>query len=418
MIRTSIVLVVAALLVATVSRAQDSERIDELERLIEEQQRQLDELKRQLEELREEASSDDLSTDEGALKSADSTKSLPGPLVVSKSDNLVFTLSGRVHRMVMFVDDDLDTTTLFTDSEQGPTMIRADVLGSPSELLSLGSTLELGIRQNRPFQVSQDEPDAGTDVTVRHAEVFLDGSKFGKLSLGRGFAAAWVAPELDLSGTQFASLLPVGMLAPGLKFADRTTEELSDIRVRDHFVDVERLLLVDRLRYDSPRYSGVQISGSIAQDERWDIALRTRHSPGNWTVHGAASYQDEPFVGIDSRIDGGISIRHEPTGLNFTAGLTDEQLSEGRSSSSFIVKGGWLADLFKIGRTAFSADFFETSDLRVEGDQARSIGFFVVQKWPDFGLDFYTGFRRYDVDRSDFNLEPLLVVPLGVVLSF
>ena len=126
-----------------------------------------------------------------------------------------------------------------------------------------------GRRQNRPFLVSQDMRDSGASVTVRHAEVFFS-TPAGKFTLGRGFAAAWLAAEIDLSGTQFANLLPVGMLAPGLKFVDRSTGELGSIRVREHFVDVERLLLVDRLRYDSPRFGGAQISGSLAGDNRWD----------------------------------------------------------------------------------------------------------------------------------------------------
>lgn len=36
----------------------------------------------------------------------------------------------------------------------------------------------------------------------------------------------------------------------------------------------------------------------------------------------------------------------------------------------------------------------------------------------DDGLDFYAGVRRYKVERPDADLKPLLVAPLGVVLSF
>ena len=88
--------------------------------------------------------------------------------------------------------------------------------------------------------MSQDNPDAGFDVSGRVAEIFLESKKLGRFGLGRGFASAWVAPEVDLSGTQFASLLPVGNLFPGLKFVDSETKKITDIQIRNHFADLER----------------------------------------------------------------------------------------------------------------------------------------------------------------------------------
>lgn len=345
----------------------------------------------------------------------------PEPKVVSrKNENLSVTFSGRVHRMLLGVDDGADTGGAFlTDSEQGPTMLRFDATGKPSESLSLGATIEVGIRQNRPFLVSQDSPDGGANVTVRMAEAHLDG-KAGRFSFGRGFASGWLAPEMDLSGTQFASLLPVGMLAPGMKFVDASDGSLSDVQVLTHFVDVERLLLVDRLRYDSPRFGpGAQLSGSVGSDGRWDTAFRLKPgSIGSWTVVAGGSYQNEPFAGIDQRLDGVVSLRNEPTGLNLTVAGTRERLDSGRDANTYLVKAGWLADLVGIGRTAFSVDYYSTRDVRLAGDEGRSVGIFVVQKWPDYGLDIYAGVRRYEVDRPDIDLRDLDVLALGVALNF
>ena len=47
-----------------------------------------------------------------------------------------------------------------------------------------------------------------------------------------------------------------------------------------------------------------------------------------------------------------------------------------------------------------------------------SYGFFAMQKWPKYGLDFYAGLRRYEVTETALGLEPLLVVPFGVVFNF
>ena len=341
------------------------------------------------------------------------------PLVVGKHKNVELTLGGRIHRMVMFAEDTVETNGFFTDSDQGPTAIRLGVSGKPSEALTLGATLEVAIQQNRPLRVNQEDKNPGVDLYGRIAEITFSGPAFGKFSFGRGFAASWLSPEMDLSGTQFASLLPVGMLAPGMRFIDGSTGELSDVTVGVYFVDLERLLIQDRVRYDSPRFAGgLQLSGTVASDGRWDGALRAKYTPGNFTLVGGSSYANEPFQDIDRRFDGVISLRHEPTGINFTAGGAREEFGRGSDGTSWILKAGWLAELFTLGKTAFSIDYYRVNDIRFDGDQATSYGLFMVQKWPAYGIDFYTGIRRYVVDETALELEPLLVVPFGIAWNF
>jgi len=406
--------------ISNIANSQSIDQIEAYEQRIEAQQQQLDEMRRELDALK--AAFAESGYVESPVQDLPNEREEPDrKVVLRKTDNVSLTVSGRVHRMLLTVDDGASTGVFFTDSEQGPTMLRFDALGRVSDSLSIGAALETGIRQNRPFLVSQDNPSvSGADITVRHAEAFIESSRYGKMSLGRGFAAAWLAPEIDLSGTQFASLLPVGMLAPGMKFVDASDNSLSDVQVLTHFVDAERLLLVDRVRYDSPKFGpGVQISGSLADDRRWDLALRVKPvATQDWTIVGGASFQNKPFEGIEQRRDAGISVRHNSTGLNLTIAGTNEDLTAGRDANSYIVKAGWLADIVDIGKTAFSVDFTRVSDLRIEGDEAESIGLFAVQKWPDFGLDFYAGYRRYDVSRPDIQLKNLNVLALGVAFGF
>jgi len=118
------------------------------------------------------------------------------------------TLSGRIHRVVMLVDDGVSNNGFFMDSDQ-----------SQKGWIVSGS-LEVGIQSNRSFHVNQKNPNPGTDIRVIVAEIVFYNCKIGRFSFGRGFAAAWVAPEVDLSGTVPAALLAVGNLAPGMLFVD------------------------------------------------------------------------------------------------------------------------------------------------------------------------------------------------------
>ncbi len=428
---------VALCLVANVSAQPDTasspdpDQIEDYEKRIEEQQRQLDEMRRELEAMKAEseksqdheegttAAQEEKETEE-VKKDTEEKDAEKHKLILRKNENLTLTFSGRLHRMILVTDDGANTDAFFTDSEQGPTMLRFDATGKASEDLTVGATIETGIRQNPPSGVSQDRREAGTAVKVRIAEFVLDSTRFGKFSLGRGFASAWLTPETDLSGTQFANLLSVGMLAPGMKFVDASDNSLSNIQVLTYFADLERLLLIDRFRYDSPRFGpGLQISSSVANDARWDLTLRAKpQSLGDWKLVAGTSYQDEPFETIDRRWDAAISVLHSPTGLNLTAGGSIDKLKVGRNASSWLIKGGWLADIFSLGKTAFSIDYLRTSDLRLDGDRGESIGLFAVQKWPDYGVDFYAGIRKYDVTRPDINLKDLNILAIGAAFNF
>lgn len=416
-------LVVSLLLHAGAASAQSIEQIEAYEKRINEQQQQLDAMREELEALKRmagvpEASVEQHSSPHDADQVID-TDTDHEPFVVRRSDNGVLTLGGRLHRVIMQVDDGASTNGFFMDSDQGPTMLRADISSRVNSGWMLSGALEVGIQSNRPYQVSQDNPNPGTDITVREADIELKSDEYGTLSFGRGFSAAWTVPEFDLSGTVPSALLATGNLAPGMRFVDRATNELSDIRVSTHFADTERLLLVDRLRYDSPSFGGgFQLSGTLAADARWDAALRFYPTNDNWTIRAAATYQHKPFQDVDDRYEIGFSARHNETGLNLTTGLVSGEARDGRDLSAYIIKAGWLTNLNSLGYTAFSADYSFGSDARLTGDEAESIGIFVQQKWDALGLDLYGGLRRYDVDRPDIALKPMNVFAMGAMYTF
>lgn len=121
-----------------------------------------------------------------------------------------------------------------------------------------------------------------------------------------------------------------------------------------------------------------ELEAENADDSRWDTALRAKYTPGRFTVVAGGSYQNKPFTGVDTRYDGVASVRHDPSGLNLTAGATNEKMTRGATATSWIVKLGWLADLVPLGKTAFSADYYRVSDIRVDGDRSTSYGLFAM----------------------------------------
>jgi hypothetical protein len=266
--------------------------------------------------------------------------------------------------------------------------------------------------------VSQDDPNPGTNLTVRNAEFAIEHAKFGKARFGRVLAAAWVLPELDLSGTVPSATLATGALAPGMKFVDRSTNDLSDFQVLDYFFAGERLLLTDGIRYDSPRFGGGgQLSGTWAADERWDAALRYYPTFDGWSFRAVATYQHKPLLDIEHRGDLGLSVRHNGTGLSLTAGLTRGSTTSGRDATGHVLKAGWLNDIVSLGATALSIDYSRGSDLLLAGDRAESVGLFAQQNWESVQVVFYVGYRTYYVTRPDIHLKRLHTLTTGAMLT-
>jgi hypothetical protein len=423
MIRMTGLLVMLLPLFAGFASAQSVEQIEAYEQRINEQQQQLDAMRADLEALKKMAGIPD-ATDEQqhpalVADQAVATNTDYQPFVVRRSENGVLSLGGRIHRVVMQVDDGASRNGFFMDSDQGPTMLRADFTTATSTDWSLSAALEVGIQSNRAFRVSQDDPNPGTDITVREADIELEHERFGKFSFGRGFSAAWTTSEIDLSGTVPSALIAVGNLAPGMKFVDRVSNQLSTITVSQHFADTERLLLVDRFRYDSPAFGGgFQLSGTLAADARWDTALRWYPTSDNWTVRAAATYEHKPFRDLNNRINVGISARHNDTGLSLTTGASRGEALTGREGTGFVIKGGWLTNLNSLGTTAFSVDYLASENVLQDDDGSDSVGFFVQQNWAAVGLDLYGGFRRYEVERPDIDLKPINVFALGAMYTF
>jgi hypothetical protein len=305
------------------------------------------------------------------------------------------------------------------DSEQRFSTLRADATKMYDGDWAVSGALEVSIQSNPAILVSQDNPNPGTDLTVRDAEVVIEHVKFGKARLGRVIAAAWAAHELDLSGTLPAALLATGVLAPAMKFVDKSTNGLSDLRVLDYFFAGERLLLVDGIRYDSPRFGGgVQLSGTYAADERWDAALRYYPTFDGWSVRAVATYQHRSQSDFEHRGDLGLSVRHDVTGLSLTGGLVRLSRKSGRDANTGILKAGWVNDVVSLGATALSIDYSLGSDVRLAEDRAESIGLFAQQSWDSVRVVFYAGYRTYHVTRPDINLERLHTFTTGAVLSF
>lgn len=375
---------------------------------IEALQRQIEALQEQLDRLQEQVDAQPVEQPAPAA----STK----PSLASGNDKVSLTLSGQVNRGVLVTDDGQQTDAFFVDNDNSSTRFRLVGEAKASEEFKVGTNIEVQFESNSTASVNQDdERNVGpNNFTERKLELYFDHKTFGRLSLGQGDTASNSTSEVDLSGTSVVGYSGVSDLAGGILFRDG--DDLTGISIGSGFSNFDGLSRDDRVRYDTPSFSGLKFSGSLVADERADIASTYSRDYGGTKVAAAIAYAEVP----DSfeQVNGSASILLS-NGFNLTLAAGQRDFDDRDEEGLFFYgKIGYQASLFTIGKTALAVDYYHGEDVGAEGDEADTFGVFAVQKVDLVATELYAGYRRYELDRDGLDLEPVDALLTGARVKF
>ncbi|HIG00926.1 MAG TPA: hypothetical protein EYQ66_06420 [Myxococcales bacterium] len=335
------------------------------------------------------------------------------------SEMFQVSLGGNLNRALNVAADGQETKPYFVDSSNIPTNLYVKTAARLHDDVMLGAHFEAGLQANPALRADQKNENAGFFVDARFYELIADTTKYGKLSFGHGFASSFLASEVDQSGMQFGNLLSVGNTAGGLLFYDNASNDYSDTRIANAFIDGEELALINRIRYDSPRWAGLQLSGTIGQDDFRDVTLRFSGDAEGFVWSSGTSYQNRPngpFGNWRWNIAGGIL--HQSSGLNLTVGGAISDSEKDDSTSGFIARLGWRYLLFEVGETKFAVDYTNSWDVVEPGSEERSTGVFAFQNIDWAGLQLYTGYRWYHADVPSADLQNINAFVFGAAMQF
>ncbi len=319
-----------------------------------------------------------------------------------------FSVGGHINRAVNIADDGEDVETFHVDSGSVPTLAYLKAYLPVNEQLTFGGHIETALQNNSASVVSQDNRAPGFTHSARNFELTLDHERYGKLWFGRGLMSSFIAVELDKSETWRYNIISPGNTAGGLKFTDRQTEELSDITVGLVFIDAEAFNRKDRVRYDSPVFGGLRISGSVGTADSNDVTLRWNGKLGGVDITAATSLQNNPVLGrVSDRVDGGVAFYHGGTGLSLSLVGAKQDYKRsfyqnyGRTdgdNEGYGVRLGLRRNWFELGETRMGLDYFDAEDVLYKKDSAESTGFFISQNIDAWSVEPYFGYRFYDYD--------------------
>jgi hypothetical protein len=411
--------------------ARDAGKVDELQRLIEIQQKQLEVQQKQLDEQRLmmqklQAQIEALAKNPDKIAhnaAAEKKTSMPEPIdkVVTSAggDRIRLAISGHTNRAVNIVDDGKSTDAYFVDNDNSESRVRFVGTAKATEDLTIGSNIELSIAPNKAGEVNQNNEETGDVFDQRITEATLDSKRFGKLSLGKGHTASYGSTSQDLSRTDVISYAEISDSAGGMLFRQSSDDSLTNVRIVDAFRAWNGLSRKNRVRYDSPKFYGAHLAGSLVSDDRYDAALYWGGQGYGFRAVGAAQFVYPNEDDSDFQYGGSFSLLHENTGLNLTlsAGLLERD-NQG-DAQNYYAKAGWRTKFFSFGETAFGVDYTRSLNLPTGRDEGYSVAAAAVQQFEKFGTELYFLYRLHALDRDVApSVEDINVVSVGTRVRF
>ena len=326
-------------------------------------------------------------------------------------------LSGQINRAIMWADNGDDAELFHVDNDNSSTRFRLTGSQQVSDSVKAGVVWESQFESNSSASVDIDQnSDGSSSFTERKLEAYFV-VPFGKISIGQGDGAANGTSEVDLSGTSVIMYSGVNDTAGSLTFRDSNGIKLTgDTDIGDTRSNFDGLSRNDRLRYDTPVFGGVVLSGSITNGDAWELAARYAsefQGLGKFSV--AIGFVDTADRGTTefSQFGGSISWLHT-TGINLTLAYGTRDVDGADTDPiNYYSKLG-----YKFGKHAVAVEYGMTEDLDLENDESSNYGVaYVTNPWD--GIEFYGTYRVYQLDRDGVSdIEDINQIMVGTRIKF
>ncbi|MBA4783954.1 MAG: hypothetical protein H2045_12145 [Rhizobiales bacterium] len=329
--------------------------------------------------------------------------------------------SGQFHRTVLGFGDGEEFNVGVVDNTNLSSRVRWIASGKLNEDISVGGLFEFdndsgtssgSINQNL---LNIGGGNVAGNFSTRHAAVWLESKKFGRITLGQTNTSSNGSTENDFSGTDIA-LYPSQLdFGGGILLRDQTGA-LTTATLGAFTGDFDGTNRDDVIRYDTPTFAGFKATGSYTNGGQYAVAVSYKNKDlagfgisatvaysdlGNQLIGGAITPDDADLI------SGSVAAIHLASGFNaaFAFGFAGEGfdgLSAGDSDggSQLYGKLGWIGDLNSYGKTAFAVDASFNRDIANEGSNYRGFGVVANQTFDAISTDLYIGYRNSDVTDS------------------
>jgi len=314
---------------------------------------------------------------------------------ISPANAVDFKISGQINRAAMYADDGDTAKWFFVDNDNSSTRFRFTGSNDFEHDWKVGIVWEVEMQSDPSNKVNMD--DDGSDIggvhfDERKMEFWVE--KWGRMWLGQGDTASNSTSEVDLSGTTVAAYSDVNAVGGNFEFKDNGTE--IGVSVSDSRSNFDGLSRRDRIRYDTPKWAGFYGSGSVANKNRWDTAVRYAGDFGWAKFAAAAAWAD--FGTSSDTVDGQFSSSASMLfnfGLNLTASYASQD-KDGKDPWNIFGKIGYQF----LEKHAASVQWSRTENLEAKDDKGDSFGLvYVFSPWKS--VEFYGTYYIHMLERDE-----------------
>jgi hypothetical protein len=407
--------------------AADEATLQRMEEIIQKQQAQIEAQARAIEKLQQQVEALGASAVREATvppKQETAKSEVPPSVVKASSDKMSLKLYGQVNKAFLASDDGNTRDSYIVDNDNSSSRVGFLATSNVAGDVTVGARGEWEYQDNPSNLINQDDKSMSGSLDSRWVDAQITSQRFGKLYIGKGDTASNNTSEVDLSGTSVVGYASVADMAGGLLFYDKNTDQLSGTRIGSVFSDFDGLSRQTRLRYDTPTFGGFYLAGSLDDEGAKDVALNYAAKWGeDFTFAAALAYADpqKTYATIDNQYNGSASILHSSgVSLTVAAGLQEFDDNQRHDATFMYGKVGYRHQFFDFGETRFSLDYALNEKVAQNGDEAESVGLQLVQDIPDWGSEYYLGYRwhRLDRDRGNVDFDDINALMTGVRVKF
>lgn len=343
--------------------------------------------------------------------------------VTRSKKTMKLIVNGHLNRAIVFTDNGTASGVTHVTSNFSRSRVRWIGTGKINDDLSIMTNIELGNQSS--VATNQDLGDNGDANGVaaldeRHIEFRITSKSLGRIYMGQGISGSESTSERDLSGTGLVSLNGNGALIGGGETFQRDGAASGHGTIGDQFTNLDGLGRRDRIRYDTPRFAGFQVTTSHSNQDSWDLALRYGGSIGGSRVTAAIANWENKTNG-SSGVNGSISVLL-PMGLSLTVGAADRDDEDNGFADDTEWRYGKIGYRFKgssLGESRLYIEYNHNDESSAANQEAQYWGMGIVQIVEPLGAELYASYTNYSTETTGVaDPDDIDQVAIGARFSF
>jgi hypothetical protein len=347
-----------------------------------------------------------------------------GKTVTRSKKTMKLVVSGHINRAIVFTDNGSESGITHVTSNFSRTRVRWIGTGKINDDLSVKTNIELGNQSS--VGTAQDLGDNGdvngvAALDERHIEFQITSKSLGKIYMGQGISGSDATSEVDLSGSGLLSLNGFAELIGGGEVWQTGNAGAGLGTVGAVFNNLDGLGRRDRIRYDTPKFAGFQVTTSHGNEDAWDVALRYGAAIGGFKVRAAVAYSDTEAINGRSVVNGAVSVLM-PFGLSLTVGAgdqSDDRFNTFRDNTEWrYAKVGYRFKGLEMGETRLYIDYNVNDDVNAANQEAKFWGIGVVQILEPLGAELYLGYVNQSLEVVGTDPDDIDRIAVGARFKF